>query len=288
MKFRVLALALVILSRAPGALAQGVPAAEAEAQRCQDRIASVKRDVLSKYSDALGEMQAQFQKAADLDAALAVRTERVRLKAEDVLSEAQFVQEPKTLRALQQQHVTKMRELIAGLVGESVPKLVELKKTLTVAGKLDEALAVRTAIEQLQNDHVPIAKPSAGEVVGADVLLTAYAADRARADKTYKGQKITVRGIVGGFRQDPGDAKHYVVFLARAGASGASGWVQCAFNGGELRCREEKQFNINTLIISSKDGDTLARVQTGQTMEIRGMCEGFEEVVHLTKCELPK
>ena len=248
----------------------------------------MKRDILNKYTDALAELQAQLQKAADLDGALAVRGERERLKAEDVLSEAQFVQEPKALRAIQQQHVTKMRELIAGLVGESVPKLVELKKTLTVAGRLDEAVTVRAAIERLQNDHVPIAKPSAGEVVAADALLTAYAADRARADKTYKGQKITVRGLVGGFRQDPADTKHYVVFLTRAGGGSTAGWVQCAFNGNDLRCREEKQFNINTLIISGKDGDTLARVQTGQTMEIRGVCEGFEEVVHLTKCELPK
>ena len=281
----VLALALLIAPRA--ARAQGLPAAEAEAQRCEERIASVKREVLNKYGDALGELQAQLQKSADLEGALTVRTERERVKKDDVLSEEQFAQEPKALRALQQQQVAKMRELIATLVGESVPKLVELKKQLTVAGRLDEAVTVREAIERLQNDHVPIAKPIAGEIVAADTLLTAYAADRGRADKTYKGQKITVHGLVGGFRQDPSDTKHYVVFLTRAGG-GTAGWVQCAFNGNELRCREEKQFNTNTLIISNKEGETLARVQTGQTMDIRGLCEGFEEVVHLAKCELPK
>ena len=38
----------------------------------------------------------------------------------------------------------------------------------------------------------------------ADLIdVTALAAaDRGRADKTYKGQKITVHGLVGGFRQD--------------------------------------------------------------------------------------
>jgi hypothetical protein len=280
-------LALNLLLTPMSAWAQGVAAGEAEAQRCEDRIASVKRDVLNKYTDALAELQAQLQKGADLEGALAVRAERERVKKEDVLSEEQFVQEPKALRALQQQQVARMRELIAALVGESVPKLIELKKQLTVAGKLDEAVTVRAAIERLQNDHVPIAKVTAGDIVPADVLLTAYAADRARADKTYKGQKITVHGLVGGFRQDPNDAKHYVIFLTRS-TGGNGGWVQCTMNAESLRCREEKQFNANTLIISSKEGDTLARVQTGQTMDLRGVCEGFEEVVHLTKCELLK
>jgi len=279
---RLLALLLIPI----GVRAQGLAAGEAEAQRCEERIASVKRDVLNRYADALAELQAQLQKAADLEGALAVRTERERVKKDDALSEEQFVQEPKGLHALQQQHVAKMRELISALVGESVPKLIELKKQLTIAGKLDEAVSVRAAIERLQNDHLPIAKPASADIVPADALLTAYAADRSRADKTYKGQKITVRGLVGGFRQDPNDAKHYVVFLTRA-AGGGGGWVQCAL-GDALRCREEKQFNTSTLIILNKEGDTLARVQTGQTMEIRGVCEGFEEVVHLTKCELPK
>jgi hypothetical protein len=287
LNFPLVLLALHLLPVLAVARAQGVTAGEAEAQRCEDRIASVKRDVLGKYTDALTDLQAQLQKAADLEGALAVRAERERVRKDDVLSEEQFVQEPKALRALQQQQVGKMRELIGALVAESVPKLIELKKQLTVAGKLDEALTVRAAIERLQNDHVPIAKPAADDIVPADALLTAYAADRARADKTYKDQKITVRGLVGGFRQDPADTKHYVVFLTRA-AGGSGGWVQCAFNGDGLRCREEKQFNTSTLIISGKDGDTLARVQSGQTMDIRGICEGFEEVVHLTKCDLPR
>lgn len=276
-----------MLFATPPARAQNAATGEAEAQRCEERIASVKREVLNKYNDAIAELQGQLQKAADLEGALAVRTERERVKKDDALSEELFVQEPKALRALQQQHVAKMRELIGALVGESVPKLIELKKQLTVAGKLDEAVTVRAAIERLQNDHLPIAKPASGDLVSADVLLTAYAADRGRADKTYKGQKITVHGLVGGFRQDPNDPKHYVVFLTRA-AGGSGGWVQCAFNTDAIRCREEKQFNASTLVIANKEGDILARVQTGQTMDIRGTCEGFEEVVHLTKCELPK
>jgi tRNA_anti-like len=280
------AVAAALLLGWPSVRAQNLVTAEAEASKCEDRIASVKRDLLGKYEDALADLQAQFQKAADLDGALAIRGERERLKKEQVLSEGQFVQEPKALRAIQQQHVAKLRELIAGLVNESVPRLVELKKALTVAGKLDEAITVRAAIERLQNENVPISKPEAGSVVPAETLLTAYAADRARADKTYKGQRLIVRGIVGGFRPDATENRPYLIYLTRPG-TGNGGWVQCTFNG-DIRCREEKQFNTATLVIVGKEGEILARLQAGQTIDIRGICEGFEETVRFVKCELPR
>src|SRR5437667_142068 len=83
---------------------------------------------------------------------------------------------------------------------------------------LDEALAVRESIEKLQNGYVPVIRADAGKVVAAETLLNAYAADRGRADKIYKGQRITVRGVVGGFRPDPANAKLYLVYLT--GGSG--------------------------------------------------------------------
>ncbi len=277
------ALLLAVLPHpAPG---QGLAAAQAEASRCEDQIASIKRDVIGKYEDALADLQAQFQKAADLEGALAVREERERVARESVLSEEQFVKEPNALHALQQQHVTKMRELIGGAVTAALPRLIELKRQLTIAGKLDEAVEVRAAIDQLQNDHVPLAKPAADEVVTADTLLTAYAADRTRADKIYKGQKILIRGLVGGFRASPSDSGQFLIYLART--NGGSGWVQCELDGRVMRAREEKQFNTKVLTISNRRGDVLTRVQTGQNLELRGICEGFEEVVVLTKCEVP-
>ena len=195
--------------------------------------------------------------------------------------------EPKALRTLQTQSVTKMHELVAQIVADTVPKLVELKKSLTIAGKLDEAVAVRTAIEKLQNSHVPVSRADAGTVVSAETLLVAYSGDRSRADKTFKGQRITVRGTVGGFRQDPADAKFYHIYLA--GGTG-SGWVQCAFSANEYRFREEKNaFGAVTLVITPKNSDNAtARLQKGQGLEIRGVCEGLDEVVRLNKCDLPR
>jgi hypothetical protein len=260
--------------------------AEAEAQKCEDKIASVRRDVFGKYDDQLGELQLNLQKAADLEGALAVRAERQRLAAEQDLSEASYVSDPKALHALQVQTLTKLRDLTAQLIQDSMPRLIEFKKQLTVAGKLDEAVNVRDAIEHLENSHLPVTKADASTAVPVETLLLAYSGDRARADKVYKGQKINVHGIVGGYRPDPADAKTYQIYL---GGSTGSGWVLCAFSAPGFRFREEKaSFGALTLVITTKDGDPFARIQKGQTVEVRGYCGGFDDVVRLDRCDQVK
>ena len=279
------ALLLFCAGLAPAARAQSAAAGEAETQKCEDRIAAVRRDVLNKYDDALAELQITLQKAADLEGAVAVRAERQRLAGEAALSDKDFVAEPKALRTLQTQTAGKMQDLVTQLVSEAVPKLVELKKQLTVAGKLDDALTVRVAIEKLQNGYLPATRAEPGSLVAAEALIIAYGGDRARADKIYKGQKIVVRGAVGAFRPDPVDGKSYQVFLT-GGAAG--GWVQCAFHAGENRFREEKAgANVSLLVITGKDGDTV-RLQRGSAIEVRGVCEGWDEAVRLAKCEIAR
>jgi len=266
-------------------LGQSVNLADAEVQKCQEKIASVKRDVFGKYDDLLGELQLTLQKAADLEGALAVRAERERLKTEQSLNDGDLVDEPKGLRALQSQYLAKEQELVGALVRETLPKLIEYKKSLTIAGKLDEALAARAAIENLQN-NVPVMKPQAGTVIPAESVLLAYSGDRPRADRTYKGQKITIHGVIGGYRQDPDDAKSFLIYLT-GGSSG--GWVQCSFTSPDYRFREETStFGATSLVITSKNSENSVKVQKGQAMDIRGQCQGLDEVVRLNRCELPK
>ena len=216
-----------------------------------------------------------------------MRAERQRLATEQDLNDGNLVTEPKALRTLQTQFLTRLQELSAQLVGDTVPRLIEFKKQLTIAGKLDEAINVRTAIERLQDSHLPITKADASVAIPAETLLQAYAGDRARADKIYKGQKITVHGILGGYRQDPADAKVYQLFLT--GGTGA-GWVQCAFSAPDYRFREEKgSFGAVSLIVINKQGDTVAHVQKGQTIDIRGRVRGVRRrgaVWIAAKCQI--
>lgn len=281
---------LLLIFAAAAACAQNVAPptsvniGEAEVQKIEDRIAMVRRDLLGKYETALGDLQLQFQKAADLDAALAVRAERGRLQTEMALSEKNYVNEPKALRALQQSISTKMQDLVSGVVADSLPKLVEFKKQLTMDGKLDEAVSVKRAIERLQNANVPITRAEAGSIVAADTLLQAYAADRHRADKTYKGVRLAAHGTLAGYRIDPNDAKTLSVYLS---AAGTSGWVQCNFNLAQWRYREDKLANATYLVLISKDGGEV-RLGKGLLVDILGDCIGWDEMVKLIKCDVSR
>lgn len=275
---------LAVAAGAPAG-AQTSAAGEAELQKSEDRIAAVQRDLLSKYDTALAELQLAFQKAADLESAVAVRNERQRIAQEQVLAEKNLVVEPRALRNVQAQTMGRIQELVTQVVNDALPKLVELKKSLTVAGRLDEALSVRASIERLQNAHLPVVRPEPGSIVPAETLLQAYAADRARAEKTYKGQKMVVRGTIGGFRPDPAEGKSYQLFLV---GSSSSGRVQCGFASSDYRFREEAgSFGVVILhIIPSGNPAAAMRIQKGQAFEVRGTCEGVDESVRLGKCEL--
>ena len=257
---------------------------EAEALKVEDRIASVRRDLLGKYDMALGELQIQFQKAADLESALVVRAERTRLQTEQFLSEVNYVKEPKSMRTLQVTMVTRMQELVSGVVSESLPKLVEYKKQLTVEGKLDDAVAIRQCIERLQNANVPITKVEAGSIVPTETLLQAYSADRIRADKTYKAVRFVVRGVMNGYRVDPNDATNLLVYVSPANGSG---WVQCSFNTSKWRYREDK-FGPNTLLVLIPREGNEIRVAKGGPIDVLGDCTGWDEMVKLTKCDVTR
>ncbi len=281
-------LLLIALTATAAAQRVAVPAGaslgESEAQKIEEKIATVRRDLLSKYETQLGELQLALQKLADLEGALAVRDERTRVHTEQTLSDKNLVSDPKSLRTLQQTTVSKMNELVAGTVAESLPKLVDLKKQLTVDGRLDDAFAVKQAIERLQNANVPIVRADAGSIVPAEILLRAYSADRSRADKTYKGVRIAVRGVNAGYKLDPDNGKNLLVFLT-GGTS--AGWVQCSFSLAQWRYREDRSTSASVLVLIPKDG-TEVRIAKGQPIDILGDCTGWDEMVKLTKCDVPR
>ncbi len=280
--------AAVFLSLALSLSAQISPTAagigEAEAQKVEERIATVRRDLLGKYDMALGEMQIQFQKAADLEGALVIRTERARLQSEQVLSQANYAKEPKSLRTLQTTMITRMQELVSGVVNESLPRLVEYKKQLTIEGKLDDAIAVRQAIERLQNANVPITKAEPGSMVPVETLLQAYSADRGRADKTYKGVRFVVRGVMAGYRVDPNDATTLQVYVS---PPGATGWAQCSFSTAKWRYREDRVGANTFLVLIPREGNEL-RIAKGGAIDVLGDCLGWDEMVKLTKCDVAR
>jgi hypothetical protein len=261
---------------------------QAEMDRCERSIKSVRIEIGNRYEKRLLELRAGFQKAGDLEGALAVRSEEQRALAEPErpLESRHLVEEPRSLRELQAELIGKQSEMIAQIVLEAVPKLLEMKKTLTVAGKLDEAVEVRGAIQRLQDASSPAQRLSAGAQVTAEEVYQAYQSSRERADKIYRGVKVLLRGRVAGVRPDPREPGALTLVLF-GGVEGAL--VDCAFSPGEYRVREERQGQGVVYVVAHGNNDAGAlRLQRGGVAEFTGRCDGSDGGLRFSGCVLSR
>jgi hypothetical protein len=261
---------------------------QVEIEKCERNIKAVRVEICNRYEKKLSELRAAFQKAADLEGALAVRAEEQRIvsEADRPLEPRHVVEEPRGLREVQTELIGKQSEMIAQIVVETVPKLVEMKKTLTVAGKLDEAVEVRSAIQRLQDTLSPPQRLSANAQVSVEEVYQAYQSSKERADKIYRGVKVLLRGRVAGVRPDPREPGSLSLVLY-GGAEGAL--VDCAFPVGEYRVREERQGQAVVYVISHGNNDSGAlRVQRGAVAEFAGRCDGSDGGLRFSGCSLPR
>ena len=176
--------------------------------------------------------------------------------------------------------------MIAQIVLEAVPKLVEMKKSLTVAGKLDEAVEVRSAIQRLQDATSPAQRLAPGAQVSAEEVYQAYQSSKERADKIYKGVKVLLRGRVAGVRPDPREPGALTLVLF-GGVEGAL--VDCAFPAGEYRVREERQGQGIVYVVAHGNNDSAAmRLPRGAVAEFTGRCDGSDGGLRFSGCGLPR
>jgi hypothetical protein len=242
---------------------------QTEVDRCERNMKAVRVEIGNRYEKRLSELRAVFQKAGDLEGALAVRAEEQRALAEPErpLESRHLVEEPRSLKELQTELLSKQSEMIAQIVLEAVPKLVEMKKNLTVAGKLDEAVEVRSAIQRLQDATSPAQRLAAGAQVSAEEVYQAYQSSKERADKIYRGVKVLLRGRVAGVRPDPREPGALTLVLF-GGVEGAL--VDCAFPIGEYRVREERQGQGIVYVVAHGNNDSAAlRVSRGAWLSLR-------------------
>jgi hypothetical protein len=259
---------------------------KSEVDRCERRLREVRTEMVNRYESKLPELRVAFQKAADLESALLIRAEEQRLANERTLDASNVVDEPRSLTDAQEAILAKQTDLIAQVVAESVPKLVELKKALTVAGRLDEAVEVRTAILKLQGVGAPAQRLSPGTQVSVEDVFQGYQASRERADKMYKGVKLQISGRVVGVRPDPRDPTNLTLVLF-GGAEGAL--VDCAFSPAEYRVREERLGPTLFFVVSSTTANiSPLKVQRGAAVEFMGKCDGWDGAVRFSGCIIPR
>jgi hypothetical protein len=261
---------------------------QSEIDRCERNLKAVRVEVGNRYEKKLQELRAAFQKAADLEGAIAVRSEEQRIVAEPdrPLEARHLVEEPRSLKEIQSELLGKQSEMIAQIVAEAVPKLVEMKKTLTVAGKLDEAIEVRNAIQRLQDATSPPQRIQVNAQVSAEEVYQAYQYSKERADKIYRGVKVLLRGRVAGVRPDPRESGALVLVLF-GGVEGAL--IDCAFPTGEYRVREERQAQTVFYVVSHGNNDSGAlRVPRGGIAELTARCDGSDGGLRFSGCGLPR
>ena len=254
--------------------------------KVERRIQEVRVEIGNRYEKRLGELRASFQKQGDLENAVVIRDEERRLVGADIALDAQnLLQEPRSLRDVQVELIGKQKEMLAQIVHESLPKLLELKKALTVSGRLDEAIEVRRSIADLQDIVTPAEKVENGTVVGAEELFLTFQSSRPRAEKMYKGRNLVLRGKVAGVRPDPRDPSS-TVLVVYGGADGM--FIDCAFSG-EQRVGEVRQGSSVSYSLSKGAGDANAvKLIRGAVVEISGRCEGWDAGVRFGNCSLPR
>lgn len=255
----------------------------AELKRAEDEIRTVRTEFGNQYRRKLAELRAGFQQAGDLENALLVRDlEKDSESASVPLAGSAVVNSPRTVRDLQLELLAKQRDLLGAIVQKAMPKLVEVKRSLTKAGRLDEASEVLKAIVLLyEGAGVPGEKIANGSAVLAEELYMAYQAARSRADHMYKGRQMALRGRVMGIRPDPRDpsANLLVIFAEVEG-----GFVDCSF-GNNMRLTDEGKGVPSLFVLRRGPADPAPiRLQKGTSVEVLGKCEGWDESVRLQDC----
>jgi hypothetical protein len=286
-----LILVAVMLCVETGVAQMSAPEAmQFEVEKSERQIREVRVEIGNRYEKRLTELKSAYQKAADLENALIVRAEAQRVETEPnhPLEAHHIVEEPRLLKEAQMELLSKQTEMILQIVQMIVPKLVELKRTLTVSGKLDEAVEIRTTIQRLQEAASPAQRLPDNSLVSAEEVVQNYQTSRERGDKCYRGVRLTLRGKVVGIKPDPKDASVNILALF-GGTEGAI--VECSFSSPEYRVREEKMGQNLYYVVSRSNADPSAptlRAQRGGVVEITGRCEGYEGAVRFGGCSYPK
>lgn len=281
---------VLIFSGSAFAQVGALEAVQTDVERSEVQIREVRVEFGNRYEKKLAELKLIYQKAADLENALVVRGEekRVEIEPNRPLETRHLVEEPRLLKDAQMELLAKQTEMITQIVQAIVPKLLEVKKKLTMDGKLDDAVEVRSMIQRLQDASSPAQRLANNSVVAAEEVFQAYQSSRDRADKTYRGPRLNLRGKVVGIRPDPKETGAFTLVLF-GGAEGAL--VDCGFSQTDYRVREERVGQNVFFVVARSNPDPAAaslRVQRGAVVDIIGKCEGFEGSVHFGGCTLPK
>ena len=171
---------LVILGLSPFAnpcLAESAGGLESLSQRHREELSKTRQesasfiaDLNANYLVSLEHYDSDRYKAGDLEAMIAIREERVRMKREGTVRSTDVVKEPVGLAALQQRYIRSLANHAGDIARREAPVhrqylavLEPLKQELARAERFEEAILVRDEIARIRQ-LVPQASPGVEQV----------------------------------------------------------------------------------------------------------------------------
>jgi len=135
----------------------------------------------ASYAKAIATLQAKMQRAGNLDGWSATNKELTRFKEESRITDDIIEKSPAMIRGIQRDYKNRRESYdvdrcksIISLKDKYVARLSSLQKSLTRAGKIDEAFSVRSEIERVRKSEV---------VTAAEFMLADYEAARPDAGR---------------------------------------------------------------------------------------------------------
>ena len=125
---------------------------------CEEMIRKKRVSLQAQYVGELEALEKASQAKGALEDIFAVKAERQRYLETPILAESNLVETPSSLRELQEKYFELQGGLAAKVVEEVVGRLEQQKQTLTIEGKLDEALQAKNDADKIARRFLALPK----------------------------------------------------------------------------------------------------------------------------------
>jgi len=116
---------------------------------CEEAIRQKRVAIQAQYVGELEAMEKSFQAKGALEDVFAAKGERKRFMETPLLAEENLAETPNALRELQRKYLELQQNVTTSVAEEFVARLEQQKQSLTIEGKLEDAVRAKTAAEKL-------------------------------------------------------------------------------------------------------------------------------------------
>jgi hypothetical protein len=162
---------------------------------CEELIRTSRLAMQAQYVGELEALEKSSQAKGTREDIFAVKAERRRYLETPILAESNLVETPSSLRALQDKYLSLQEGLIATVVEEIVARLEQQKQSLTIEGRLEEALRAKEDASTIKQRY------NLRSIKGL-VLYYAFDQDHGAAAKDLSACRNDGRVIGGAWRKD--------------------------------------------------------------------------------------